>query len=261
MSVSKHRNVDTSNVSNPIWDLLPLEMVIKIANNFDCYSQLRILRSLHRQTQRVTTPLHERCIRLRDQEQAIYNENKARIDRLRTPALKKLTCECGFVNDCVAGQPANAFECGNFLCKKTLLPTPAPPIIQRSIPGASNTPASICMNANPNENKFGFGLTLGHRSSKRDVSSTTFGGWKKFKNIHRADHIHRRSGLDARKLYRFSFCTISCCNPNSHKLDDCLANKRCVVSKWSEPSIEVHPLTADECSVLDGEQGTGYFFK
>jgi len=242
--MSKHAKLqkfETFDDSVPrLWNLLPPELVTKIALNFDSYSQLCVFRSLCKQTMDTTTPLHERCIRLRDQMQHCCNTKHAAV--FPNPMSKTVTCTCGFVNNLPIQLEISSFQCSNWLCRKVLLPTLSPPIIEIKPPNKLPEKAgAIQATSNLEQNKFRKGDLVSYRWRSRKPNESTYSTWSCMKRLSPFSLV-RTTDLDPELLY----CM-------------CIRVETDVgVSAWSEPSVEVHPLTEEEVRVIQGKE-TGYF--
>lgn len=223
-----------------LWNLLPLDLIMKIPLHFDSYSQICIFRTLCKQTVNTTTPLHERCIRLRDQMQHLCNTRHAAV--FANPMSKNVTCTCGFVNHPPIQLEISSFECSNWLCRRVLIPTPAPPTIEINPPyGLPRKAGTIQATSNLEQNKFRKIDFVSYKWQSRKPNENVYSNWRSMKRVS-PFNLMRKSDLDPELLYSF-----------------CIRVETDVgVSAWSEPSAEVHPLTEEEvCMVQD--RAKGYF--
>lgn len=230
----------SANKDVEIWSLLPIELIVKITEHFVGYSQLRLFRTLCKQTSTMTTPLHERCIRIRNQIQLCIDTSSVLPTR---PPQRLITCSCGFINTPPLQLTIAEFECSNWMCRKKTLPTPEPPLMKvNGIHGIENTPESIMLNANLEQNKFSKYQLVEYRWRTRAPGSSVYSQWNICLNSTNPFINARKSKRDPDLLY--SFCM-------RVKSDTC-------TSSWSVPSHEVHPLTQSEVSVMDKKK-LGYF--
>ena len=226
-----------------LWTLLPLEILIKITEHFVGHSQLRLFRSLCKQTSTMTTPLHERSVRIRDQIQVYMDMVTDKAALFSRHKNTHLMCSCRFNNTIPAQIEIKEFACNNWMCRKKLLPTPEPPLMEtQGMSGMDMKPGSIILTTNVQRNMFNKYHKMQYRWRCRHPESKEYSAWTMCPNLGDPFLTCRRSNLNPDMLYSFSIRVRS---------DQC-------VSEWSEAGEDVHPLTQSECNALDGRED-GYF--
>ena len=226
-----------------LWTLLPFEIIIKIADHFVGYSQLRLLRALCKQTSKMTTPRHERCVRIRNQIQVYMHTVMGNLAMFARPRNAQLVCSCKFNNTIPAQVEIKHIVCNNWMCRKKLLPTPEPPLMHiKGIGGLDTKPGSIVLTMNVKLNKFNRNHIMQYKWRCREPESKEYSAWTMCPNNGDPFITCRKSNLNPDLLYSFSIRV---------KSDEC-------TSEWSEPGEEIHPLTESECKVAEGKE-EGYF--